>query len=291
MSSIAIPAKAGDGLLVQADNLDLFAELNSGCIDLIITDPPFLTGRRREGARNGSGARAAYDDSWNDYDQYLGFMIKRLREAHRVLKPEGALIVHLDYRAVHEIKIELDRIFGRKRFINEIIWHYTGGGRAKRYFSRKHDTLLWYARGERWTFNIDELRVPYKETSGYARGGIVGKSGKHYRPHPAGTPLDDVWDIPMVNPLSRERCGYPTQKPLRLLERLVRGLSNEDDLILDPFCGSGTTVVAAAKLNRRGIGCDASPAAIEATGNRLSALGREWPRLILDPGGSAHKDQ
>jgi site-specific DNA-methyltransferase (adenine-specific) len=282
MNRIAIPAKPNQGLLVQADNLKLMALLDDGCCDLIITDPPFYTGRRQEGGRNKTGQALSYDDLWEDHDQYIAFMQTRLIEAHRLLSPTGTVIVHLDYRAVHEIKIELDRIFGRERFINEIIWHYTGGGRAKRYFSRKHDTLLWYGKGESWTFNIDEVRVPYKETSGFARGGIVGQSGKRYYPHPDGTPVDDVWDIPMVNPLSRERCGYPSQKPLRLLERLVLALSNEGDLIFDPFCGSGTTAIAAAGKGRRWIGCDESPDAVEATKSRLEAMGHHPTCVILE---------
>jgi DNA modification methylase len=278
------------GLLIHGDNLDLFASLPAGIAQLIATDPPFFTGQRRIGSpRPGKGAAGSasapkrlptkgspppsFDDRWDDIHSYLSFLRPRLAGMWRLLAPSGSLIVHLDYRMVHEVKIEMDHLFGRDRFINEIIWHYTGGGRAKRYFSRKHDTLLWYAKGRRWTFNTDAVRVPYKSTSGYARGGITSQSGRHYKPHPDGTPVDDVWDIPIVNPLSPERCGFPTQKPERLLQRIILALSNEGDLVIDPFSGSGTTAVAAQRLGRRWIACDRSDAAVAVTRRRLQKEG------------------
>lgn len=186
-----------------------------------------------------------------------------------LLAPNGSLVLHLDQRAVHYAKVLLDRLLGEERFVNEIIWHYTGGGRSKSRFSNKHDTLLWYAAGPRPRFNVDAVRVPYAPTSRYASGGIVSKAGKRYLPHPDGTPVDDVWDIPIVNPMSRERAGYPTQKPLALLERLVAALTDPGDLVVDLFCGSGTTLVAAARLGRRWIGGDRSAAAIACARQRL----------------------
>jgi DNA modification methylase len=214
-----------------------------------------------------------YDDRWEDPESYRSFLRARLERIHAILKPEGSLVLHLDYHVVHEIKLELDQIFGRRQFINEIIWHYTGGGRSKRYFSRKHDTLLWYAKGRHWTFNLDAVRTPYKPSSGYAKGGIVSRAGKRYRPHPRGTPVDDVWEIPIVNPLARERCGFPTQKPERLLERLLLALTNPGDLVLDPFSGSGTSVVVAERLGRRWIACDCDASAVAISARRLDALG------------------
>ncbi len=264
------------GLLVQGDNLDLMAALPPNTIDLVYADPPFFTGRRRETPRGrGRSADArrpcpcGFDDCWSSRADYLAFMRARLEAIHRLLAPHGSAVVHLDHHAVFDVKPEMDRIFGRMRFINEIIWHYTGGGRSKRRFSRKHDTLLWYAKGESWTFNIDAVRVPYNPTSGYARGGIVGRTGKVYRPHPDGTPVDDVWDIPMINPLSKERCGFPTQKPERLMERIVTAMTLPGDLILDPFSGSGTTAVAAHRHGRRWVACDLSPDAIAVARDRL----------------------
>lgn len=277
------PARGSQSLLVQGDNLELLRSLPPAIADLVVTDPPFHTGRRHVPPRargavvvqttDGVG-QGGFNDCWDDIEHYLDFLRPRLEEMHRILKPDGSMVVHLDHRAVHEVKLEMDRIFGRRHFINEIIWHYTGGGRSKRYFSRKHDILLWYARGGRWTFNIDEIRVPYKPSSGYARGGIVGRSGKRYRPHPAGTPVDDVWDIPMINPLSRERCGFPTQKPERLLERIILAMSCEGDLVIDPFCGSGTAAVVAERFGRRWIACDCSAQAVAITARRIKEAGR-----------------
>jgi len=257
------------GRLVTGDNLPWLRSQPHSSADLILTDPPFGTGRARRVGTAAGGPEFA--DRWEDIAAYLEFLVPRLQAMHRLLKPDGSLVVHLDQRALHDVKLELDGIFGRRRLVNEIIWHYTGGGRAKRYFSRKHDTLLWYAKGSQWTFNVDAVRQPYAPTSGYARGGIVSRAGKHYGPHPAGTPRDDVWDIPIVNPLSPERCGYPTQKPLRLIEPLVLALSRPGDLVVDPFCGSGTTLVAAARHGRRWLGCDIAPAAIAIAKRRLDA--------------------
>jgi DNA modification methylase len=186
--------------------------------------------------------------------------------------PSGSLILHLDYHAVHDMKVRLDRLFGREGFINEIIWHYTGGGRSKRRFSCKHDTLLWYSNGADPLFNIDAVRIPYKKTSGYAKGGIVSAAGRTYLPNPLGTPLDDVWDIPIINPLSHERTGYPTQKPLVLLERIISALTAKEDLVGDPFCGSGTTLFAALRLGRRARGADVSKAAIDLSQARLTTI-------------------
>jgi len=278
MSAREEPFEDEPGILFQGDNLELLASLPTGIVDLVVTDPPFFSGQVRLAPRAGNGRRhaPAFEDRWDGLADYLAFLRPRLEAMHRLLKPNGSMVVHLDFRAVHEVKVEMDRIFGRDRFVNEIIWHYTGGGRSKRYFSRKHDTLLWYARGKRWTFNIDAVRTPYRPTSGYARAGIVAPSGKHYRPHPHGTPCDDVWEIPIVNPLAGERCGYPTQKPERLLERVLNALSRPGDLILDPFCGSGTTAVVAARLGRRWIAGDVSPQAIAIARGRL--------KRICDPG-------
>ncbi|MCK4413874.1 MAG: site-specific DNA-methyltransferase [Candidatus Eisenbacteria sp.] len=263
-----------DRLLVEGDNLAFMSALPAGIVDLIVTDPPFFTGRRRIISPRPAGADAAhstpgFDDQWKTLADYLAFMRPRLEAIRRLLRPKGSLVIHLDWRVVHAVRLELDEVFGPDRFVNEIIWHYTGGGRARRYFSRKHDTLLWYARGDSWTFNIDAVRVPYKATSGFARGGITARSGKHYSPHPAGTPLDDVWDLPIINPLSPERCGYPTQKPELLLERIVLALSRPGDLVVDPFCGSGTSVVVAARHGRRWCACDCSPQAIAIARRRL----------------------
>ncbi len=233
---------------------------------LIYLDPPFLTGREQIGTREGF----SYDDRWDgELDSYLPWLKNRLQALYGLLLPDGSLILHLDYRVSHYARVILDEIFGRRGFINEIIWHYTGGGRSKRRFSCKHDTLLWYSRSEKPVFNIDAVRVPYKETSGYAKGGIMSASGRKYMPDPRGTPVDDVWDIPIINPMANERVGYPTQKPLALLDRLILALSDQGDLVGDFCCGSGTTLVSAQTLKRRWVGGDISEAAVKCASERL----------------------
>lgn len=207
----------------------------------------------------------------NDMMAYLVMMAVRLVELHRVLKPAGSIYLHCDPTASHYLKLVLDAIFGVRNFQNEIVWHYTGGGRSKTYFSHKHDIIFWYSKcpGQA-TFNIDDVRVPYKETSGYAKGGIISATGKHYMPDPRGTPVDDVWDIPIINPLAKERLGYPTQKPEVLLERIIQASSNEGDIVLDPFCGCGTTVAVAERLRRRWIGMDITYLAVNLMKRRLT---------------------
>ena len=205
----------------------------------------------------------AFDD---EMLAYVVYMAERILEMRRVLKDTGSIYLHCDPSASHYLKIIMDIIFSQKNFLNEIIWHYTGGGRSKRYFSRKHDVIFWYSKGNRYTFNVDSVRIPYKKTSGYAKSGITAKSGKHYMPHPSGTPVDDVWDIPIINPMSKERIGYATQKPLELLTRIIKASSNEGDVVLDPFCGCATTIEAAHRLKRQWMGIDIAIHAI----NRVS---------------------
>lgn len=269
------PPSYGAGCLIHGDNLAVMDRLSSAwgpCLDFVYADPPFFSGRTRRGT---SGNPGEFPDRWpGGLEEYLAWLRPRFALMRELLRDTGSFMVHLDHRAAHHVKVELDRLFGRDRFLNEIIWHYTGGGRSRRYFSRKHDNLLWYRKGKRWTFRIDAVRVPYRETSGYARAGIVSATGKRYLPHPEGTPVDDVWDIPMVNPMSAERNGYPTQKPEALLRRIVNGCTAPRDLVADFFGGSGTTGAVALKLRRRWILCDESRAAIEVTRKRIEAIGR-----------------
>ena len=197
------------------------------------------------------GWKAAFDVSGRAGEElaYLCHMTPRLWAIRAVMKPEASICLHCDPSASHALKKAMDVVFGAKNFLNEIVWHYTGGGRSKSYFSRKHDCILWYSKTQgNHVFNIDKVRVPYKETSGFAKGGIIAKSGKHYLPNPKGTPVDDVWDIPIINPCAEERMGYPTQKPLALLSRIIEACSNPGDVVLDPYCGCGTTIAACRQL-------------------------------------------
>jgi len=266
------------GKIILGDNLEVLARLPEGSVSLIYVDPPFNTGkvqartrlrtvRDEAGDRLGFGGRRyrtqelgtrAFEDR---FDDFLAFLAPRLRQAYRVLKSDGALFVHLDYREVHYCKVLLDEIFGRECFMNEIIWAYDFGGRPRNRWPAKHDNLLWYVKDpEHYTFNYEEMdRIPYMAP------GLVGPE-KAAR----GKTPTDVWWHTIVPTNSREKTGYPTQKPLGLLTRIVRVHSRPGDLVLDFFAGSGTFGEAAARLGRDFILVDNSLEAVQIMADRLA---------------------
>ena len=241
----------------------------------------------------GESVHKARDVRMNDIEAYVGWLKVRLEECYRVLKPTGSIYVHLDWHAVHYVKVAMDEIFGYGNFRNEIIWHY--GARAtvrKSGLPRKHDTILLYSKSSKYTFN--PIYRPYKDTEmkrynkrdekgQYAlikrkrRDGTV-YYGKSYV-NEKGAPETDVWDIPTMASTSRERLGYPTQKPEALLERIIKASSKPGDLILDPFCGCGTALAVAQRLGRRWIGIDAEMPACVVMQQRLDKLGSR-PEII-----------
>jgi DNA modification methylase len=204
---------------------------------------------------------------------YLVMMTPRLLEIHRVLKNTGSLYLHCDPTSSHYLKIILDRIFGAAYFRNEIAWSYKGGGRSNKHFARKHDTILFYTKSNTWTFNyrdilVDRTKRTYFTDENGDRYWL--KYGKRYYLKHEGKVPEDWWaDIDPLHGPYKERLGYPTQKPLALLERIIRASSNEGEIVLDPFCGCGTTLVAAEQLGRNWIGIDISKDAIEITEKRL----------------------
>jgi site-specific DNA-methyltransferase (adenine-specific) len=247
------------------------SKLPGGCCDLIYLDPPFCTQKERRGAKGS----ATFDDRWPEgTGSYLGFMRPRLEECRRLLAEQGTLYVHADWRVGHHLRILLDDVLGHDNFLNEIVWHYRTGGLSSRWFGRKHDTILAYARRlGKHRFNVirqgdyrtdglkhDEQGRPYKST----------KKGRLYF-HTDGPALTDVWDIPFLSTVSLERTGWPAQKPLALMERIVTASTRPGDVVADFFCGSGTTLVAAKKLDRRWLGCDISKQAIAIATKRLTA--------------------
>jgi site-specific DNA-methyltransferase (adenine-specific) len=275
----AVLAGISRGAVLEADNRDVLAAIPDGTVDLVYADPPFATGRRRrlESIRTGSGDRTrrgfggrevswevVSDLSWDDalpLDRHLEALGERVREIHRVLAPHGSLYLHVDWRTTHHARFLLDEVFGPGRFLNELVWAYDYGGRAADRWPRKHDTILWYAKGDRWLFDREAIdRIPYMAP------GLVGpeKAARGKLP-------TDVWWMTIVPPGSAERTGYPTQKPVRLLERIVAASSRPGDLVLDPFAGSGTTGVAAQRLGRRWLLVDRNPAAVEIARARLAA--------------------
>jgi len=266
-----------DSRLRLGDNLRVLSSLPEGACDLVYLDPPFASGRVRRAPRSGH----AFDDRWlGGVKSLMTFLQPRLTEVRRVMAPQATLYLHLDWRAVHYVKVQLDAIFGASAFLNEIVWHYRTGGAARRWFGRKHDTILVYARTPgRQRFNVlregryrtdglkhDARGRPFKET----------RAGRLYF-HADGPALTDVWDIPFLSTVSLERVGWPTQKPLALLERIIRASTRPGDLVADFFCGSGTTLVAAQRLGRRWLGCDISPAAIRLAKRRLAVVADRAP--------------
>lgn len=238
--------------VVEGDCLELLARMDPGSVDLICTDPPFATGRKRTG--RASGARTLeYEDSWPTLDAYLDWLRDRIIEMRRVLRDDGAILVHVDWRASHRIRILLDEIFGESRFVNHIVWSYGLGGSSADRFARKHDDILYYACGEdRW---FDPPMVP--ATSRRLQGRLKKAT--------------DVLTIPSINNMAAERTGWPDQKPLALLELLVRATARPGAVVLDPFCGSGTTMVAARRHERIGLGMDRHPDAVRIARERLAS--------------------
>ena len=275
--------------VVHSDNLKVLRGLEAGSVELIYVDPPFNTGRRQSriqmktvrdeaGDRVGFGGRryrtellsgekrgAGYGDRFEDF---IGFLRPRMEEAHRVLSETGSLFFHIDYREVHYCKVMLDEIFGRECFQNEIIWAYDYGARSTKRWPAKHDNILWYTRDpERYTFNLSECdRIPYMAP------GLVGPE-KAAR----GKTPTDVWWHTIVSPTGKEKTGYATQKPLGILERIVKVHSNAGDVVLDFFAGSGTAGEAAAKNGRRFLLVDENADAICVMKKRLAKYN---PRLV-----------
>lgn len=266
--------------IYYGDNVLALDNLAENSIQLIYIDPPFNTGKEQKytkirASRSENGSVTGYNGqryhtekiseySYHDkFDDYISFLETRIRKSYRLLKPNGSFFLHVDYREVHYCKVMMDAIFGRENFMNEIIWSYDYGARSKRKWSPKHDTILWYAVDRNdYLFNYDAVeRIPYMAPS--LVGAEKAQQGK--------TPTD-VWWNSIVGTNSYERAaggGYPTQKPLKILERIILVHSNETDTVLDFFAGSGTTGVAALKHNRKAILVDSNKAAIAAMRRRI----------------------
>jgi site-specific DNA-methyltransferase (adenine-specific) len=206
---------------------------------------------------------------------YLTYMAQRIIEMHRVLKDTGSLYLHCDPTASHYLKGLLDSIFGKGGFRNEIVWCYRGAGYPKNDFGRRHDIILRYSKTQSYTFNLDAVREEYAEATKERFAHYIGnkRKGKDFGAqtlHPLGKQPDDWWQIQPVAPSAKERTGYPTQKPLTLLHRIVKASSNEGGIVLDPFCGCATTCVAAQQLGRRWIGIDIEKQPVKILIDRLS---------------------
>ena len=287
-----------------SDNLPILQKINSECVDLIYADPPFNK-KKKFTAPIGSSADGAefldyftmsdVKERWffelqegnpklhsllagiesisrNKYNYaYLVYMGMRLLECKRVLKPTGSIYLHCDHTMAHYLKLAMDVIFGEKNFRNEIIWCYSTGGASRKRFAMKHDTILVYGKRGRTVFNTP--RMPYTSA--------MSRDPKHsHKFHREGKVMMDWWtDIKPINPLAKERTGYPTQKPLKLLRRIIAASSNPGDLVLDPFCGCATACVAAQALQRKWVGIDVSELAWRLMRERMQ---KEVPDELQD---------
>lgn len=244
--------------------MQVLPTLVDASIDLIYTDPPFGTQTHQVMERQKNGMVISRVGYYDRFDDYMAWIRPHLEQFHRVLKSTGTLYLHLDGRWVHYVKVALDEVFGRGCFLNEVIWAYDFGGRGKRCWPKKHDTVLVYAREEgQHVFNWDDIeRIPYM-APGLQKDADRAAAGK--------VPTD-VWWMSIVGTQSRERNGYPNQKPVKLVERAVLASSPAGGLVLDPFAGSGTTGEAAHRNGRSFILVDASPWALEVMEERFTGL-------------------
>jgi len=248
--------------------------------------PPFFSNKQYEVLWGDGYELRSFEDRWKGgINNYIAWMEPRLRECHRVLKEKGTMYLHCDSHANAHLRILMDKIFDEKNFRNEIIWYYRGGGVPKKGFGSRHDTIFFYSKGSDYIFNVDDVRQEYSEDSKerlkYVARAFRGKRVyDKYRPNPKGKHPDDVWQIQPTMPSSKERFGYPTQKPERLLEPIIKASSNPMDIVLDPFCGCGTTIAVAHKLGRRWIGIDVSPTACKLMAKRMRSIGAKEIKII-----------
>ena len=287
--------------LRQGDCRQVLPALRAGSVRLVYMDPPFFTQRvQRLGTRDRQ-QKFEFADLWSGQSEYAAFLHTCLSELRRVLAPDGSLFFHCDRRASHLARALLDQVFGAGQFRAEIIWQYRRWSNAQRGLLPAHQTIFHYSKSERYIFhplyveyspatNVDQItqrrtRDPHGKAV-YARDGagrVLSSGAKK------GVPLGDVWDIPYLNPKAKERVGYPTQKPVLLLERILELASDRGDLVLDPCCGSGTTLVAAELLGRRSIGIDSSEQALALARQRLERP-MKTESLLLDKGREAYRE-
>lgn len=282
MSLPSIPA------LLKGDNLEILRGFPGEFVDLAYLDPPFFTGKDQtlfdRTLSANEGAQLSFRDVWANHEEYLEWVRLRLQEVRRVLKPTASVFLHCDWHASHLLRIELDEIFHPDQFRGEIIWYYKRWTNTLRTFQHAHQTIYFYSKTDNYKFN--PLYEDYSLTTnvdqiwqkrGRDENGkciTVTRNDGDYVPlgeEKLGVPMRDVWEIPYLNPRARERTGWPTQKPVELLRRIMLTCTDEGDLVLDPVCGSGTTLVAAKALGRQWIGIDSSEEAIEISKRRIAS--------------------
>lgn len=268
-------------MLYNDDCLNVLKQMPDELVDMIYLDPPFYT-QQKQVLSNAGGMQYEFSDIWPSRKHYLNYMLERLQELKRVLKLSGTIFLHCDKSSSHYLRILLDEIFGEQNFRSEIIWYYKRWSNSKQGLLSAHQTILFYTKSNKYKFNklyggyslttnIDQILQSRERNN---KGKIVYKRDKNGEivnaKEKRGVPLSDVWEIPFLNPKAKERTGYPTQKPIELLERVIKISTDIDDIVLDPFCGSGTTLVAAKLQKRKFIGIDINPAAVKLCSQRLA---------------------
>jgi DNA modification methylase len=268
-----------ENIIYCGDNLTWLKKFPNKCIDLIYLDPPFFSNRYYEVIFNDGEEIRSFEDRWKGgINHYIEWMRNRVFEMHRILKNTGSFYLHCDWHASHYLKMMCDDIFEYNNFRNEIVWCYRGAGYPKKDFGKRHDIILRYSKTNNYTFNLDDVREPYAKATVERFKHYIGnvRKGKDFgvqKLNPLGKQPDDWWQIQPIAPSSKERYKYPTQKPEPLLEKIIKASSNKDDLVLDPFCGCGTTIAVAQKLQRKWIGIDVSPSACKLMKNRVEKVG------------------
>ncbi len=268
--------------ILYGDCLSEMAKIANESVDLIYLDPPFFSDKKHKLKNRKNEISFSFSDCWLDENCYAAFLYERITKMKALLKPSGSIFVHCDKYAEHIVRAILDEVFGQKQFQAEIIWSYKRWSNAKKGLLPSHQNIYFYAKSKDFKFNtfyteysaatnldqIQQSRVKNNQQKTVYRRDEKGEvvQGREKK----GVPLSDVWEIPYLNPKAKERVGYPTQKPLVLLEQIIKLVTDEGDLVLDPFCGSGTTCVAAKILKRAYIGIDQSEQAIELSLARLS---------------------
>jgi len=262
-----------EGVIYCGDNLYWMTRLPDEFVDLCYIDPPFFSQKHYEVIFKDGEEIRSFEDRWKGgIENYIDWMRVRVEEIHRLLKPTGSFYLHCDWHASHYLKVMCDEVFGQENFQNEVIWYYRRWTNVSRRFQRMHDTILFYSKTNKYKFN--PVYQPFSDKTIHRDISVDRVTDlKAKRDIKRGIVMHDVWGLPYVHSQSKERLGYPTQKPEALLERIIKASSNPWDLVFDCFCACGTTLTAAHKSARRWLGIDVSPTGCKLVQHRLSKLG------------------
>lgn len=268
--------------LIHGDCINELEKIEPCSIDLIYLDPPFFTQKIQKLKTRDNSIEYSFKDNWDNIKEYKKYIQERLQKCKKTLKDTGSIFLHCDRSATHYLRVSLDEVFGVENFQSEIIWSYKRWSNARKGLLNAHQVIFFYSKTEKFKFNpiytdyspttnLDQIfQKRIRDENGKTKYKTSEDGNVELMEEKKGVPLSDVWEIPYLNPKAKERVGYPTQKPLLLIERVIKLVTNEGDVVLDPFCGSGTTLVASQLLKRRYIGIDQLKEAIELSKQRLN---------------------